>query len=167
MNIDQFNAMSASEAKQVLARTCTASRWIEKMIACRPIIDLEDFQEKARKIWLEMTEADYLEAFDGHPKIGDPGSLKKKYGDTRESAESEQSGVASADGDTLEHLAKMNHQYLEKFGYIFIVCATGKSAEQMLTLLRTRYQNAPAAELEIAADEQRKITAIRIEKLFT
>ena len=166
MNLTELNSASKKNAEQAFTACCTASRWVDAMVATRPFMSLEALQAAADLHWQQMQEPDYLEAFDGHPKIGDPSSLKEKYGATRETARGEQSGVATASDAVLNELAVMNSRYLDKFGFIFIVCATGKSAQEMLELLQERYDNERTTELEIAAAEQGKITAIRITKNF-
>jgi 2-oxo-4-hydroxy-4-carboxy-5-ureidoimidazoline decarboxylase len=108
-----------------------------------------------------------LEAFTHHPKIGDAKSLAEKFATTKEWASNEQSGVNEASILTLNKLAEGNKAYEEKFGYIFIVCATGKSASEMLSLLESRITNTPEVEIEIAMREQNKITHLRIDKLFS
>jgi 2-oxo-4-hydroxy-4-carboxy-5-ureidoimidazoline decarboxylase len=123
---------------------------------------LEDAEEQ----WYECTEADWLEAFTHHPKIGDIDSLKKKFASTATWAAGEQSGAAAASQKVLEDLAKGNDDYEKKFGFIFIVCATGKTAEEMLQLLQDRLPNKKEDELKIAMDEQNKITKLRLEKLI-
>ena len=107
-----------------------------------------------------------MEAFSHHPKIGDLSSLEKKFASTKEWASGEQSNVQTAAKETLIKLAEGNDAYLEKFGYIFIICASGKSADEMLSALETRLQNEHKKELYLAANEQNKITHIRLNKLF-
>jgi 2-oxo-4-hydroxy-4-carboxy-5-ureidoimidazoline decarboxylase len=107
-----------------------------------------------------------LEAFEQHPKIGDINSLKKQYANTVAWASNEQAGVDAASDEVLQALAKGNDDYERKFGYIFIVCATGKSAGEMLELLQSRLTNDPESEIKIGAEEQNKITKLRLEKLF-
>ena len=114
----------------------------------------------------KCSEKDWKEAFSHHPKIGDLESLKKKFSSTAGWASDEQSGVNTASQQIIEALADGNKKYEEKFGYIFIVCAAGKSAEEMLAIFKSRLQNSPEVEIEIAADEQNKITKLRIEKLL-
>ena len=111
-----------------------------------------------------MGVADWLLAFDAHPKIGDVDSLREKYAATKAMAGSEQGAVADADEETLHALARLNHEYEERFGFIFIVFATGKSASDMLALLRSRINNSREAELQNAAAEQLKITLLRLER---
>lgn len=136
------------------------------MVSSRPYISAQAMIEAANKNWLELQEQDYLEAFDGHPKIGDVGSLKAKYSNTKELAAGEQSLVEVATDETIQALSDGNTAYQEKFGFIFIVCATGKSAAQMLSLLNDRLPNSREQELVNAAEEQRKIFQIRLEKLL-
>ncbi len=136
------------------------------MLPFFPADDLVELLEDAEEQWFLCSEADWKEAFAHHPKIGDVESLKKKFASTAQWASGEQSGVNNASAQTMEALAEGNKKYEEKFGYIFIVCATGKSAEEMLAILQNRLQNNPEVEIEIAADEQNKITKLRIEKLL-
>ena len=128
---------------------------------------MEQIHETATRHWETMEEADFLEAFDGHPKIGDPASLKAKYAKTHSMASNEQSSVEEASDETISALAQMNSDYEARFGFIFIVCATGKSADEMLALVRERIHNDPKEEIHIAANEQLKILHIRIDKCFT
>ena len=130
-----------------------------------PFPDEESLFIESEKIWFACNENDWKEAFTHHPKIGDIDSLKKKFGSTAQWASGEQSGVNVAAHDILEALAAGNEMYEKKFGYIFIVCATGKSAEEMLGILQARLRNSPETEIEVAADEQNKITKLRLEKL--
>lgn len=136
------------------------------MLPFIPADDMVELLEDAEEQWWKCSETDWKEAFAHHPKIGDIDSLKKKFVSTAAWASGEQSGVNTATEETIRALAEGNRLYEEKFGYIFIVCATGKSAEEMLRLLQERLQNDPVTEIQVAADEQNKITKIRIEKLL-
>lgn len=131
-----------------------------------PADDLVELLEDAEEMWYACSKDDWKEAFAHHPKIGDVESLTKKFASTAEWASGEQSGVNIAAKETIEALAEGNRLYEEKFGYIFIVCATGKSAEEMLGLLRSRLSNSPNEEIQVAADEQNMITKLRLEKLL-
>ena len=113
-----------------------------------------------------MTAADWREAFAHHPKIGDVESLRRKFASTSVWTAGEQSGVVGAEEAVLTALAEGNAAYEARFGYIFIVCATGKSAGEMLEILQTRLLSGPRTELRVAAEEQKKITRLRLEKLF-
>jgi 2-oxo-4-hydroxy-4-carboxy-5-ureidoimidazoline decarboxylase len=112
-----------------------------------------------------MGKEDHMEAFASHPKIGEK-SLREKFGSTADWAEGEQAGASGADEATLTELAALNESYHQRYGYIFLVCATGKSALEMLEILRSRMDNAPDDEIAIAAGEQNKITSIRLNKLL-
>lgn len=135
------------------------------MQAACPFADDHAVVETAEAAWAGLTEADHLEALAAHPRIGDVESLRAKYAATKSWATGEQSGVAGASDETLQLLAKANADYEAKFRRIFIVCATGKSAAEMLELLQQRIGNPPEEELAIAAAEQIKITLIRLNKL--
>ncbi len=161
-----MNALNAKTANETFLQCCTARRWALAMTGSRPYSSKTAVLEQAEAVWSRMEEPDFLEAFDGHPKIGDPGSLKKKYSATHSMAGHEQSRVALAPVPIQTELAACNRKYESIFGFIFIVCATGKSAEEMLELIKRRMDNPAAREMAIAAREQSKITAIRIRKIF-
>ncbi|MBK9177516.1 MAG: 2-oxo-4-hydroxy-4-carboxy-5-ureidoimidazoline decarboxylase [Flavobacteriales bacterium] len=166
MTLDQLNRLSEADATAAFAQCCAAQRWVERMVIGRPFESLAEMTEISDTIWEECDVDDYLEAFQGHPRIGDVESLAKKYANTKAWAGGEQKGVQGADRAVLERLAKGNADYEEKFGHIFIVCATGKSAAEMLALLEARMPNDPKTEVMIAAAEQNKITRIRLKKLL-
>lgn len=136
------------------------------MLLHRPLTNRENLLSVADEVWQNLTVSDWKEAFTHHPKIGDVDSLRMKFAKTSTWAEGEQSGVKSANDDVLAKLAEGNRLYEEKFGYIFIVCATGKSAGEMLQVLQLRLGNKPETEIHIAAAEQAKITRLRLEKLL-
>ncbi len=166
MTLAQFNALSTDEAVKDLMRCCGARRWAAQMAARRPFQALDAVLDAADAVWARMDRADFLEAFSHHPKIGDVAGLRARFAATGPWAAGEQAGVQSAGDDILRRLAEGNTRYEAKFGHLFIVCATGKSAEEMLALLDARLPNRPTAELAIAAGEQAKITRIRLGKLF-
>jgi len=168
MTFEEFNQLKAGEAKVELLKCCGSETWVDKMIEHFPFQNSDYLFQKATDIWYdECSEKDWLEAFKYHPKIGDLSSLKEKYANSKEWASGEQSGVDSASMATIERLAKVNQLYENKFGYIFIVCATGKSANEMLQLAEARLKNDPKVELQIAMAEQQKITLIRLQKLLS
>jgi 2-oxo-4-hydroxy-4-carboxy-5-ureidoimidazoline decarboxylase len=136
------------------------------MVECRPLHTEQTLLNAADKVWSVMAEADYLQAFSAHPKIGDVDSLRERYADTRALATGEQAGVNGATDAVLQRLAAGNRDYEQKFGFIFIVCATGKTAAQMLELLEQRLPHMRAGELPIAAAEQHKITRLRLRKML-
>jgi 2-oxo-4-hydroxy-4-carboxy-5-ureidoimidazoline decarboxylase len=161
-----LDALPPSAASETLLRCCGSSRWVERMLEHRPFGNTARLFELADRIWSELDAKDYLEAFSHHPQIGaDISELQRKFATTASWSTSEQAGAGSAERATLEALRDGNQAYLDRFGFIFIVCATGKTAAQMLELLRARLPNEPATELRIAAGEQAKITKLRLEKL--
>jgi allantoinase len=163
--LEHLNALGESEAFAELLRCCGARRWAERMTALRPFATQAGLFAAAEAIWRGLAPDDWREAFAAHPRIGDIDALRAKFAATAAWAAGEQSGVASASDAVLRALADGNREYETRFGYIFIVCATGKSAEEMLGLLRHRLGNNPEAELAIAAGEQAAITLIRLRKL--
>jgi 2-oxo-4-hydroxy-4-carboxy-5-ureidoimidazoline decarboxylase len=167
MDIDRLNQLPVLEARDALTRCCGAARWVDGMLSRRPFRDAPDLFDQADRVWQALGPQDWLEAFTHHPRIGDLASLRAKFASTAQWASGEQAGVQSADEAVLEALAEGNRAYEAKFGYIFIVCATGKSAAEMLAILQSRLPNHPELELRIAAGEQAKITKIRLEKLLS
>lgn len=157
-----IDAGTPEEARQILFRACGSSRWVERMIGRRPFVRDAKLLSVARVEWFGLTEADWLEAFSQHPRIGDRASLEAAFPATHDLSAKEQAGVEAARAETLGALVEANERYLERFGFIFIVCATGKTAEEMLALLQSRLSNQRSAELRIAAEEQAKITALRL-----
>lgn len=150
----------------MLMRCCGASRWVSGILKARPFADDAALFRAADDVWATMQRVDILEALEHHPRIGaNLDELRKKYASTASWALGEQSGAVSADEATLTALRDGNVEYEKRFGHIFVVCATGKSAAEMLALLRARLPNEAATELRIAASEQAKITRIRLEKL--
>jgi 2-oxo-4-hydroxy-4-carboxy-5-ureidoimidazoline decarboxylase len=166
MNIDQLNRLSEDDATTAFEQCCGATQWVERMVYSRPFETLSEVIETSDTIWEECDVDDYEEAFTHHPKIGDVESLAKKYANTKTWATGEQKGVEGAERAVIEKLAEGNTAYEERFGYIFIVNATGKSAAEMLALLEARMNNDPKDEILIAAAEQNKITRLRLKKLL-
>lgn len=165
MTIASFDHLEPEAKKSLLLQCCGSSSWADKMMKMPPAEDLIDLFEGAEEAWYECHEEDWKEAFTHHPKIGDIDALRKRFSADR-FAEDEQSSINRASEETIELLAQGNKKYEDKFGYIFIVCATGKSADEMLELLNIRLRNQPEEEIKIAMDEQNKITKLRLEKLF-
>ncbi len=167
MNLKEFNSLSEYGAKLELFKCCGSTSWTNQLVAKMPFSSLSELIEESDKIWENCVESDYLEAFTHHPKIGDISSLEKRFSSTQQWAAGEQASVEKANQSTLQQLAKGNELYETKFGFIFIVCATGKGADEMLNLLNQRLPNNRSNEIKIAATEQNKITHIRISKLFS
>lgn len=149
-------------AHDILFRVCGSTRWVARMLARRPFGRDARLLSVARVEWFGLTEADWLEAFSHHPRIGDRASLDARFPTTHDLSAKEQGAVDTARGEIIDALANANETYFNRFGFIFIVCATGKSADEMLGLLRERLKNDRATELRIAAEEQSKITALRL-----
>ena len=143
-----------------LAACCASARWVQQMLAASPFQSQADLEAKASQLWWGLQPADWLEAFSKHPRIGEKGKVSQW-------SAQEQSGMDSAAVQVAERLAELNRSYYEKFGFIFIVCATGKSAAEMLSLLENRLPNKPEDEIRIAAAEQDKITILRLRKLLS
>ena len=169
MSLEHLNALPAAEAANEFLKCCGSKRWADAMTRRRPYPNVEDLTLTANKIWWSLEQSDWLEAFRSHPQIGQKPGENKAAEPVSQQAQKwsgqEQSAVQSASQETLDSLTELNQQYEAQFGFIFIVCATGKSAEEMLALLRTRLQNDDRTELRIAAAEQAKITEIRLKKL--
>ena len=167
INLKKLSQLSLEQKIDAFMQCNTSHQWCEKMATAPSFADIQSVHKAADTYWKESSEADLMEAFEGHPEIGDVSTLREKYRHTVEAAGYEQSGVNTADEDTLHALARGNKDYREKFGFIFIVCASGLSAHDMLERLQQRLPNSRQQELVNAAEEQRKITHLRLEKVFT
>lgn len=166
MTLEELNQLPSEQAVAAFSQCCAASDWVNAMAAARPFANVASLLATADQIWSTMDEANLLEAFSAHPQIGNVETLREKYASTKALAAGEQSSVSQASEETLQALARDNVAYLQKFGFIFIVFATGKSAAEMLALLQARLPNSRKQELRNAAQEQHKITALRLHKLL-
>lgn len=165
MTLQEFNSLSKKEAFENLFRCCGSTHWANEVMENFPFTSIEELKSVSDQIWMQCDKKDWLEAFSHHPKIGErPG---EKHQSTSSWAGKEQSGMQSADEQTKSELARLNAEYEDTFGYIYIVCATGKSADELLSILKVRLNNDASIELQIAATEQNKITHLRIDKLFS
>jgi len=167
LTLAELNTMPEDEARQVLRGCCGASAWCDAMAQRRPFDSVDAVYQAAAESFAGLTLDDWLEAFDAHPKIGDLDSLRMKYAGNDKWSGGEQAGVNEADEQVLRRLAEGNTAYVEKFGHIFIVCASGKSAAEMLAILESRLPNDRGGEMKKSAIEQTKITRLRLEKLLT
>jgi 2-oxo-4-hydroxy-4-carboxy-5-ureidoimidazoline decarboxylase len=158
----ELDAADLADARRILQACCGSSRWVERMLARRPFKTLDALLAASRDEWSACGPDDWREAFAHHPKIGDREALRQRFPATHHLSEREQAGVEGASDAVLDALAAGNRAYEQKFGYIFIVCATGLTADEMLARLRERLGNDPAGEIRIAAEEQAKITALRL-----
>jgi allantoicase len=162
----RFNALVPGQAEDALLGCCGSAEWARRVAGARPFASRDALCQTADEVWGSLGEKDWLEAFARHPRIGQRRAARPQREQDRRWSEQEQSGTHDAEAATMEALAAGNQAYEQKFGFIFIVCATGKSAAEMLELFLRRLPNAPAEELRVAAEEQRKITRIRLEKLL-
>jgi 2-oxo-4-hydroxy-4-carboxy-5-ureidoimidazoline decarboxylase len=166
MGIGRFNSLDSKEALSDLLDCCHCVKWAELVVARRPFITPQELLEYQEKVWFSLPPEEWLEAFKAHPKIGNIESLRSRFAATKEVSRAEQKGVQGASEKILEELAFFNNKYESKFGFIFIVFATGKSADEMLEILKTRISNTREEELQNAAVEQNKITRLRLEKIL-
>ena len=161
----RLNALPAGEARPAFLRCCGSTRWAEAMVEGRPYADAAALFAAADHAWGQTGGADWLEAFRHHPRIGDRGALQARFAGTRAWSAGEQGGVAAASAEVLDALAEGNRAYEARFGHVFLVCAAGKTAAEMLALLQGRLRNDPETERGVAAQEQARITRLRLGKL--
>jgi OHCU decarboxylase len=166
LKLDEFNALPPEAAQAELMKCCGSRNWAQAMADARPFGDIEGLLSTADRIWWSLKAADWLEAFSHHPQIGEKKGARAQAAEASRWSEEEQSGTRGAEVETKEALASANRVYLRKFGYIFIVCATGKNSDEMLSLCEERLSNDAQTELRIAAGEQRRITQLRLRKLL-
>lgn len=164
--LHRFNQLPAAEAEAELFKCCGSARWGERMAGARPFADARELFDAADRIWWTLDQQDWLEAFRSHPQIGEKKAQVDQQATARRWSEQEQSGTGGASSETMRALAEGNRIYEEKFGYIYIVCATGKTSDEMLAILNARLHNDADAELRVAAEEQRRITELRLQKLL-
>jgi len=165
--IERLNELPADRAEAELLKCCGSTRWAWALTEARPFSNGDNLLEKADSVWWSLSEQDWLESFRAHPKIGEKQAAVAQSEQARTWSAQEQSGTQGAAAGTTAALAEGNREYERRFGFIFIVCATGKSSEEMLAILRERLQNDSETELRVAAEEQRKITRLRLEKLLS
>lgn len=165
--IKQLDASQAEEANAELSKCCKSMWWVEQMLAARPFGNADGLHRAADTAFDQMPREAWLEAFASHPQIGDLESLKMKFAGNKRWSAGEQASIAVASEAVLVRLREGNQQFYKKFGFVFLVCATGKSAADMLAILERRLQNDPVTEFCEATDEQRKITHLRLDKLLT
>lgn len=157
ISLAELNALPPAEAAKVLAECCGSSQWVEEMAARRPFKSKEAALGAANEVCALLDTDDWLEAFAHHPRIGERGSALSAR---------EQSGMDETRDATREQLAAVNRDYERRFGFIYIVCATGKTGDEMLALARQRIKNDRDTEMRAAAAEQKTITQSRLNKLL-
>jgi OHCU decarboxylase len=156
----RFNALSKEEAEADLLGCCGSRAWASAMAARRPYRDLAGLMEAADSVWSELRPADWLEAFAAHPRLGESG------GHAPSQSEREQSGIVQGGDATLAALAEENRRYEARFGHVFLFSAAGHSADDVLSAVRSRIGNDAETEVKVAAEEQRKITRLRLESML-
>lgn len=164
--IERFNHLSKSQARKALADCCGSKKWVARMMAQKRFASMAQLHQAAENIWAQLGPKDWLEAFRHHPPIGELKAKQKQSETARGWSAGEQSAAQKGSQETQAALASANKVYQKKFGYVFLICATGKTSEEILSNLQQRLSNAPEAELRIASEEQRKITRLRLEKLL-
>jgi OHCU decarboxylase len=167
VTLDELNTLDASRAADTLRACCGASRWVAAMVARRPFTSVDDVLVAADAAWAPLVASDWREAFSHHPRIGERRAESAQ--DARAAAWSagEQATVGDAASRVRDELARVNRDYEAKFGHIYIVCASGKSPDDLVAIARRRLANAPDAELAVAAGEQHRITKLRLRKLLS
>lgn len=166
VSVADLDAMPEQQATTLLAECCGSSRWVSAMVARRPFGSRNAVLSAADQIWGSLSPADWVEAFSHHPRIGERKSALRQSERGSAWAAGEQSGVERAHDDVRAALAAANREYEQRFGYIYVVFATGKSAEEMLAVAHARLRNDPDVEIRMAAEEQRKIARLRLDKLL-
>ncbi|MGB0033865.1 MAG: allantoicase [Candidatus Acidiferrales bacterium] len=164
--VERFNHLSKAQARKALYDCCGSKKWVARMMAQKRFANMASLYEAADKILAQLDANDWLEAFRHHPAIGELKAKEKQSATARGWSAGEQSAAQKSSPETQATLAAANRSYQKKFGHVFLICATGKTSEEILSSLQQRLSNAPEAELRIAAEEQRKITRLRLEKLL-
>lgn len=162
----ELNHTSQKTAESAFLSCCGSHCWAQKMAEARPFADVSALLDCAEEIWRNLESKNWLEAFGAHPKIGAKKAVQQATAQSAQWSEGEQSAINTANNSVLTELEESNYLYEKKFGFIFIVCATGKSAEEMLEICQKRLSNDAAKEIRVAAEEQSKITEIRLKKLL-
>jgi OHCU decarboxylase len=164
--LESLNSLAPEEAESEFLKCCGSRRWAQGMASLRPFKGMKELLEAADRIWWGLKPGDWLEAFSRHPKIGERKAQLAQAAEAARWSEQEQAGTRDAAQGALAELAALNRAYEERFGFIYIICATGRTTEEMLALLRQRLRNDYETELRVAAEEQRRITHLRLGKLL-
>ena len=165
-SLDRLNELSADDAAAEFLKCCGSGEWAKQMSGTRPFANADELSSKADEIWWSLDAEAWLEAFRAHPKIGEKKAAAAQSAEAEAWSAQEQSESERAAAETKAALAQGNREYEQRFGFIFIICASGKSAEEILAALHARLNNDADTELRIAAEEQRKITQLRLQKLL-
>jgi OHCU decarboxylase len=155
-----FNGLPRDEAEVRLRACCGSRAWVAGVAARRPYADIPALMKAADEVWSELAPSDWLEAFAAHPRIGESG------GRSPDSSQKEQSRIMGGGDETLAVLAEENRRYEARFGHVFLISAAGRTAAEVLAALRQRMNNDPVTEVQVAAEEQLKITRLRVERML-
>ena len=166
MTLAELNGLPRYRAEEELLKCCGSKGWARTMARRRPFANVERLLQAAGEIWMRLDRSDWLEAFSAHPQIGARQASGHTSAQSQAWSAQEQSGMQRAGVGVTMELEETNQEYFAKFGHIFIVCASGKSAAEMLAILRSRLSNPPEQEIRVAAEEQEKITRLRLQKLI-
>jgi 2-oxo-4-hydroxy-4-carboxy-5-ureidoimidazoline decarboxylase len=166
LTVAELDALPAQDAATLLESCCGSREWVRRMLIRRPFGTTTALLDAAAVEWQGLAPGDWLDAFAHHPRIGEREAAAAQDARSRAWSGEEQRGVAQAEPSALAELTEGNHEYEAKFGHIFLVCASGKSAAETMALLRERMSNDAASELRIAAGEQAKITRLRLRRLL-
>ena len=164
VDLSSLNTWPEHKAQEAFTKCCGSRQWVAAMVASRPFESIQQLFAAADGIWFALPDTEWVTAFEHHPRIGET-QLRAKFESTADWSAGEQAGVAQASEAVIQGLAQGNDAYYEKFGFVFLICATGKSAQEMLSALEARLPNDRATELQNAAQEHSAITKIRLEKL--
>jgi 2-oxo-4-hydroxy-4-carboxy-5-ureidoimidazoline decarboxylase len=162
--LGRWNEASRAEAVREIMACCGATAWAERVARRRPFFDEASLLAASDEVWLSLPAADRLEAFRSHPRIGESSAQAPLTAQSASWSRREQGKVTASDEEAKTALAAGNRAYEQRFGHIFIVCATGKSAAEILAILHHRMQNDVVTELREAAEQQRQITQLRLKK---
>jgi len=165
-SLARLNELTAHDAEAEFVKCCGSTKWAQEMTAARPFVTEQELFSEADNVCSSLRDEDWLEAFRAHPKICEKKAATPQSQQEQKWSAQEQSGVSEASASAITQLAGRNREYEDRFGFIFIVCASGKSPDEMLAILNSRIDNDPRTELRIASEEQRKITRLRLEKLL-
>jgi len=163
--LEQLNSLLEERCIQELFKCCASKKWANNLTSQRPYKNVENLMETASREWFALGESEWLDAFSHHPKIGDKATILKKE-NANSFGKNEQASVLTASEQILNDLAQYNRLYADKFGFIFLIFAEGKSQEYMLSILKERISNTREQEIKNAAVEQDKIARRRLQKMF-
>jgi 2-oxo-4-hydroxy-4-carboxy-5-ureidoimidazoline decarboxylase len=166
VTLEELNALSPDRAMDAFRSCCGASRWVMGMASSMPYSSRDAVLATADVVWSKLGPDDWREAFTHHPRIGERPRVDKQESQAAQWSSDEQQNVSSADASVRAELDAVNREYEARFGFIYIVCASARAAEELLAFARERMQNTLETELRVAAEEQRKITRLRLEKLL-